>query len=698
MLTSKGPSGQIEAYTDIGQFIGILPPDHPLAKTVAKDGGPGSGNWGHSGRPGLVGGSGPGGGSQYRGGRSDVGYFGSRKDWLNGLSGERQHEAARFVAAAKRAKNEAFEAKEARIKHAEKLKGQGLITEKEYDDIVSGFKDITEKTTPEEYIMKYHPMKGDKKRLLDFIGEARNWKENALKLQAANLSNEEKKYLSMLALEVGKAENITREDLRHNNLDDAFDEMSPEEQEFYLDIKAKACGIPNSGKKIEEYPDDFQVEVGAKEKPVVKKFNWMGPENQLQGWEWDNSFTHLIQRAGGVLPSDMKKFKTNEDVENALQDMVNRISNSDRFDVNMAASSKSAMYMVGRAKGIDWGEELYGAFRGKPIQNLTEEETNRMVEILKNKPDRPTYIGNIGDKPYRDEQDMFDDFILPAAGKSYEDEVREYALLKCKALGLPEPESREVVERKAQQKKEAEAKKLKDFLEKRSEREANYNKASTAKEVDSAIVSSGMFKDNAEVDLRGTSVFCARDAAVYADRFMCRFPFLYGKLGGIKGWNLGSSTFADSARGTTGIVRLNDDPSYFGSLRAVADKYDDDVRTGYHPVGTDYTSIFTHEFAHSLGGWLTKHKVFGSEEGSEGHHFESRLRLSVLRKMKLTKASVGKELSRYAEKNSHEWFAEAMAEALHSENPRPMAVECFKQLEEILKKEGLIDGPLQRVL
>ena len=51
------------------------------------DGGPGSGNFGHKGRPGKVGGSGPGGGKQYRGGRADIGYYGSRRDWLNGLHG-----------------------------------------------------------------------------------------------------------------------------------------------------------------------------------------------------------------------------------------------------------------------------------------------------------------------------------------------------------------------------------------------------------------------------------------------------------------------------------------------------------------------------------------------------------------------------------------------------------------------------------
>ena len=54
----------------------------------ADDGGPGSGNWGHKGRPGLRGGSGKGGGSHYRGGSAETGFESTRKDWTKGLSQE----------------------------------------------------------------------------------------------------------------------------------------------------------------------------------------------------------------------------------------------------------------------------------------------------------------------------------------------------------------------------------------------------------------------------------------------------------------------------------------------------------------------------------------------------------------------------------------------------------------------------------
>jgi len=60
MLMSKNPQGEIEVYTDIGQFIGVLPKDYPIEKYAAdemEDGGPGSGNFNHRGRPGQQGGS-----------------------------------------------------------------------------------------------------------------------------------------------------------------------------------------------------------------------------------------------------------------------------------------------------------------------------------------------------------------------------------------------------------------------------------------------------------------------------------------------------------------------------------------------------------------------------------------------------------------------------------------------------------------
>ena len=58
-------SGRMEAYTDDGVFVGhvVTMGDMISGPKSAQDGGPGSGNFNHKGRPGQVGGSGPGGGT-----------------------------------------------------------------------------------------------------------------------------------------------------------------------------------------------------------------------------------------------------------------------------------------------------------------------------------------------------------------------------------------------------------------------------------------------------------------------------------------------------------------------------------------------------------------------------------------------------------------------------------------------------------
>lgn len=77
MRFSRNPaSGELEAYTDDGVYVGIISTmGDAVSKTgTAEDGGPGSGNWGHKGRPGKKGGSGKGGGKAMRTGSKESGY------------------------------------------------------------------------------------------------------------------------------------------------------------------------------------------------------------------------------------------------------------------------------------------------------------------------------------------------------------------------------------------------------------------------------------------------------------------------------------------------------------------------------------------------------------------------------------------------------------------------------------------------
>lgn len=69
---------------DEGKVIEVIENDEESMNlseiTIQIDGGPGSGNWGHSGRPGKIGGSGKGGGKQHRTGTKETGFSSAAKE------------------------------------------------------------------------------------------------------------------------------------------------------------------------------------------------------------------------------------------------------------------------------------------------------------------------------------------------------------------------------------------------------------------------------------------------------------------------------------------------------------------------------------------------------------------------------------------------------------------------------------------
>ena len=125
-------------------------------------------------------------------------------------------------------------------------------------------------------------------------------------------------------------------------------------------------------------------------------------------------------------------------------------------------------------------------------------------------------------------------------------------------------------------------------------------------------------------------------------------------------------------------------------MRNLQMAYRDDLQEGFHPEATKSYSIITHEQSHALGGFLSKKHLLGSGySSSEKDSFEFKLRERVLKQLNLTLDDVGKELSTYATKNSYEWFAEAITEAMDSPVPRRMAAEAMRLLDEIIAEEGL---------
>ena len=160
------------------------------------------------------------------------------------------------------------------------------------------------------------------------------------------------------------------------------------------------------------------------------------------------------------------------------------------------------------------------------------------------------------------------------------------------------------------------------------------------------------------------------------EKFYDRYPQMKGKFLPVVCEDLSRKQAYAQASTFGGGVSVN--RSRYSSVKKLAEDYAKDVRLGFHTKGTDYQSLVTHECGHGLDGYLTS--VLGKKKS-----FSMDMRKSVLKATGSTLADVGDGVSIYATKDNYEFFAECLAEGLWSENPRPIAREFMKQLDEVMK-------------
>lgn len=147
------------------------------------------------------------------------------------------------------------------------------------------------------------------------------------------------------------------------------------------------------------------------------------------------------------------------------------------------------------------------------------------------------------------------------------------------------------------------------------------------------------------------------------------------RYGGIQKYNLSSHTYAQNTSVKNRVV-LNS--SFYDDLNKLKESYERTVKSQFHPQGTDYNSIIVHELGHALLEYITK------KTGKTG----AEIREKVLKKLKIKQKDVKEHLSEYAmykPRIAHEFFAEAFAEYMTSKNPRPLAAEFGKEIDNILE-------------
>lgn len=193
------------------------------------------------------------------------------------------------------------------------------------------------------------------------------------------------------------------------------------------------------------------------------------------------------------------------------------------------------------------------------------------------------------------------------------------------------------------------------------------------------------YDTNQTLSLAGCDLETAKEVYRSCEHIYDVYPQLVGKLNSISTAPLNGSTYAQCSVGIGhGGVTLNN--IWFRNLEKLEKSYQHDLLAGFHPKNTTARSIVTHEMGHALDDYLTNTLMLAGVNGWRPKYVSAAMRPKVMKACGLKVADTRTEVSGYATKDHFEWFAECFAESLDSTEPRQVAVEFGKQLDEYLKK------------
>lgn len=186
-----------------------------------------------------------------------------------------------------------------------------------------------------------------------------------------------------------------------------------------------------------------------------------------------------------------------------------------------------------------------------------------------------------------------------------------------------------------------------------------------------------------DLSLSGCDLECAKEIARAYEEVFTEFPFLVKNIDAVRAVALQPGTYAQCY--TIGSGRVEVSTRLFKDAANLAKMYQRDLLSHFHPEGTDWKSIVTHELGHALDGYLTVQGLGGAKNSWSYKDVSAMMRPKVMKACGLKVSDTAREVSGYATKNAREWFAECFAEAMKSATPRRVATEFMKQLREIVK-------------
>ena len=188
------------------------------------------------------------------------------------------------------------------------------------------------------------------------------------------------------------------------------------------------------------------------------------------------------------------------------------------------------------------------------------------------------------------------------------------------------------------------------------------------------------------LSLKGCDLESAKAVYESYDQFFSKYPNMVGKLAAPVSNKLANDVYAKCVVGFgSGGISVN--TKFFSDYGRMTRSVNNDLKYGFHPIGvSNRTSIVIHELGHALDDYLTFiHHPYGMINSWKPKCVSAYLRPKVMKACGLKVSDIKKEVSEYATKDHFEWFAECFSEYMTSENPRPVAVEFGKQLEELMK-------------
>ena len=217
----------------------------------------------------------------------------------------------------------------------------------------------------------------------------------------------------------------------------------------------------------------------------------------------------------------------------------------------------------------------------------------------------------------------------------------------------------------------------------------------TTKEVAQWLKKRKWFAPHADINLEGIAVDAAKSIAMAYKRVFDAYPQVIGKFRGIVALSLSFGTYAQCYL-RTGRIEVNKD--FYNDIANIDMMYKDDLKQRFHPKGTTWESIVTHEIGHAINGYLDDAVVAYNRQQILNNGFQNAQTIHLdyadtwkkdiyaSHNIPATDPFVIRHNSRYATSNLHEWFAESFAEGMDSATPRWAAKMFMDKLNELMKK------------